>query len=250
MVACVYGFTSKIAALQFEHAWQHSYHTHFIDDSERIVKNKTGGRSFHHKLGIVRLLLKNQYFQYMALRVHFFSREADSVWEANKFSIASSVQKSLSPVTAPVDTTSGSTENCPGACPPANLAQVESLYSAVLQQDEEHMKSYQEALLPGEMSCSVCQRIINYMSDQDELKPLIAFCPSKQCKFVCHLLCLRRIFLDDEQMVYGSRKLIPSGGNCPLCEIPISWPSVVKYSTWLREKKDEIKARPKPKEVK
>ncbi|SCU78053.1 LADA_0A03554g1_1 [Lachancea dasiensis] len=241
MVACVYGFTSKIAALQFEHAWQHSYQTHFIKDERRLVKNKAGGRSLHHKLGVIRLLIENAFFSRMDLKIHFFDPEAVKVWDQDRFNIGGEVIKTVSDLGL-------------GTCDEhhvENLIHVELFFRNVLAPDQMRIAQQLALLAHGEISCRVCQVTFNYVSDdQDENQkrelqcneerssPLVAFCPMEKCDFVSHLRCLHRIFLDDERLENGTVSLIPKSGDCPSCEKSILWTSVVRYSTWLRDSND------------
>lgn len=227
----VYGFPSKITALQFEHAWQHGYKTHYIADDERIVRNKNGGRTIHHKLGTARLLAKNIYFQRMDLVVHFFNADVESIWIQNKYNINDmgliTVENSPSPTIAPT------VENAVDYSE-SNLKLVEQFLNGFFDRDMGVCQIYRERLTFGEIPCGICQTTFDYTSDNPQLKPFIAFCVHEDCSFVAHLGCLHRYFLDEEQLQDGIRNLIPRYGKCPDCSQIVKWTHLVKYSSMLK----------------
>ncbi|CCD25507.1 endonuclease NDAI_0F01890 [Naumovozyma dairenensis CBS 421] len=236
MVAIVYGFPNKISALQFEHAWQHGYQTHYISEDERIVKAKNGGRSLHHKLGLIRLLLKHVFFQYMNLKVHFFNHSTKEMWDNNKFKI----EKITNPLTV---------EEAEGALQDPkiqtvddmmdhaamNLELIKKFYMNYVAIDENACQSCKNELLAGEMPCGICERVFDYTSSDMDLKPHLAFCNENGCKFIAHLRCLHRYFLDDEQLRIGKQNLIPKDGKCPDCAALLNFSTVVKYSRLVKK---------------
>lgn len=231
MIMLVYGFPSKIAALQFEHAWQHGYKTHYIADDERIVGNKNGGRTIHHKLGVARLLAKNVYFQHMDLVVHFFNTDVEAIWRQNKFNIndmgAIVVETSQSLTISPAVKNAINYSEL-------NLKLVEHFFGGFVDRDMNLCKIYQERLTFGEIPCGICQVPFNYTSEDSQLKPFIGFCVYQDCNCVAHLRCLHRYFLDEEQLQDGVSNLIPRIGKCPECSRTVKWSHLVKFSRMLK----------------
>lgn len=88
MICIVSGFQSKISALQFEHAWQHSYQTRHIPADARVVKSRSGAYGNIHKyIANIRLLVKAPAFKRAPLQVHLFEETARDAWNLNKFKI-------------------------------------------------------------------------------------------------------------------------------------------------------------------
>jgi len=85
MVVVVHGFTSNIAALQFEHGLQHPYKTRHIKN--KISQSRLSGTSIHFKLANIRLLLSCPLFKTMGLSVSILDKETLSIWNKNKFNI-------------------------------------------------------------------------------------------------------------------------------------------------------------------
>lgn len=93
MLCVVYGFPSKVSALQFEHAFQHPHLSRHLRDSKKTADFKVNGISIHHRLAAIRLLVSCTYFDRLRLRVCIFDSDTLEVqWAANKFNVAPDVQ--------------------------------------------------------------------------------------------------------------------------------------------------------------
>ncbi|KAG9553715.1 hypothetical protein KCU77_g18859, partial [Aureobasidium melanogenum] len=97
MTCLVTGFPSKIAALQFEWAWQNTHQTRHIAPDERITQantkqrfsprtgkvRKRAGRprmSMHDKLANLHILLRAKSFERWPLQVKFFAEDVYKMW--------------------------------------------------------------------------------------------------------------------------------------------------------------------------
>lgn len=237
MVMFVYGFPNRIVALQFEHAWQHGYQTHFIVPEERVIKCKNGGRSLKYRLGVVRLLLKNQFFKRMNLKVQFFNKDTLKCWEQNDFHIeisspletyisVNSLEDIKSPSTASVDEILDYAQS--------NLEVVSKFYKQKMENFETTMAHFCDILSNGHLKCDICQQEFDYTADDPNLKPYIAFCLNySDCKFHSHLNCLQQRYLAEEENGLET-KFIPTVGKCPSCHKIMKWTDIVKYSCGIK----------------
>lgn len=87
MIATVSGFQSKVAALQFEHAWQHAYQTRLIPADRRVSSNKNTTRSIHQHLANLRLLVVSPAFRRFPLKVWLLTDAAVGAWNANRYKV-------------------------------------------------------------------------------------------------------------------------------------------------------------------
>lgn len=87
MVLVVSGFPSKISALQFEHALQHTYKSRHIRHA-KISNNKSPFPSLHIGLAHVRSLVTSTYFGALNLQVNILDENALKVWDLNKYDIS------------------------------------------------------------------------------------------------------------------------------------------------------------------
>lgn len=242
MVMFVYGFPNRIVALQFEHAWQHGYQTHFIAPEERVIKHKNGGRSLKYRLGVVRLLLKNQFFQRLDLKVQFFNKNALQCWKQNEFHIET-------PFPLEADISDGSLEDMKMTTThtvddildyaQANLELVTNFYKQEKNKFETVMIAFCDSLSNGYLKCDICQQEFDYMDEDSTLKPYIAFCLNyTTCNSHFHLECLYKKYISEEENVTES-EIIPTGGECPICHVSMKWTDIVKYSCGIKCKYGE-----------
>lgn len=220
MVCFVYGFTSKIAALQFEHAWQHSYKTRFIEDDERLVTKKNTRNGIATKLGNARLLMKHAYFDTMGLRIRFFDRLAWDCWETNKFRIQYNV------TVCEVDECVLTDDSELDDLNELNLERIKAFYEDHIASEQVVFQRYQDQLTYDTQNCMLCDATIDYVHDQGT--QMIAFCIDDDCNFISCLRCLYKNFTK------SSNVIIPKWGNCPKCHTNLHWSEVVKYSTVIR----------------
>ncbi|CAG98229.1 endonuclease [Kluyveromyces lactis] len=222
MVCFIYGFTSKIAALQFEHAWQHSYKTRFIENNERLVTKKNTRNGIATKLGNARLLMKHPYFDKMNLHIRFFDRLAWESWELNKFKVDYGL--SLCEVDEAVLTDESQLDELDEL----NLERIKAFYEDQMAQESSLLQRYQDNLTYDQKSCMICDKKIDYI--HDEGTQMVGFCSDDECDFLSCLSCLYKEFTKN------SKQIIPKSGHCPNCHKCLEWSQIVKYSTVLREK--------------
>lgn len=235
MIMVVHGFPCKIAALQFEHAWQHGYKTHYIKKEDRIVTSKTGGRTIHHKLALARLIMKHFYFSRMNLVVHFFNSDVHSLWKDNKFKVEDDTALILNVAENVLSVPKSLSDKEMILYANRNLKVVEELYKYHLEKTQEICEKYVKKLTHGNSSCGVCSLHVDYTAHEGIVNSHIALCPSETCDFVAHLSCLNRYFLDEEQLKTGRVTLIPTQGRCPECKRILIWTEVVRYSAMLMD---------------
>lgn len=230
MVLFVYGFPNRIAALQFEHAWQHSYQTRHIDKVYRITNNRNSGKSYAHKIGNIRLLLKSEFFNRMNLKIQFFNNEAYKIFIDNKFKVLFKLNYSNLTYN---DVKSGDHE--------LNLDKIKEFKSNILKNDESLIEKFENVLINKNLNCSLCANKIDYLNDKFDL---ISICYHDGCESLNHLSCLRNKFHEDEniEISFSQKKafevpssdLIPNRGVCPSCDKNLVWSEIVNHSTRIR----------------
>lgn len=227
LVVLIYGFPSKIAALQFEHSLQHAHQTRHISQELRVstAKGGSGGISIHHKLANVKLLINSTSFNKMGLMINIFDSKIHQVWTQDKFKI----NCDLCPTLMDFDQffISGKQQDNSKVC-----------LDLIHQQDLERAKSH---ILNNNPICNYCNQSIDYflqdiplLETKSDLSkylasgnfPLSGYCyHNENICGVFHLTCAA---------AQNGPNLIPQTIQCPTCSKQLIWSRIIKTSTNLR----------------
>ncbi|EKM57134.1 uncharacterized protein PHACADRAFT_172822 [Phanerochaete carnosa HHB-10118-sp] len=197
MIVC--GFPSKLAALQFEWAWQHPHISRHLRRGDGKAKVAHG-------------MICSHPYNTWALHVKLFTEEAAKTWnvlyrkESPPLGFTSAVELEG------VDGKSGKTGS--GRTGPIDVTDAQFTTS--------HL--YKAYSLAGPYYCSVCKEpITDFPSNALD----IALCPAPGCKSLSHLTCLAKSFVPSTS-VSSTAPLIPRGGCCTACKIYVLWGDVVR----------------------
>ncbi|CEJ60386.1 Putative Structure-specific endonuclease subunit slx1 [Penicillium brasilianum] len=240
MVLVVEGFMSRVGALQFEWAWQHSEKSrHLLEDgaeldiqSQVAIGSKTGKakprasrsrRSLTAHLEDLHLLLRSVYFASWPLRVRFFRADVYRVWR---------IWNERVDVPLPDDKIILDGD-CPGQ---GNKDLVVGSING-LSVDYTKLEIYLEKSMfllgdAQDLQCKLCSAMMVPNTEQ------IVVCPHTHCRGAHHLLCLSKAFLkgtDDSDI------LIPTSGVCPACDNMVSWPLMMQELSLRNRAEKEVR---------
>ncbi|KAF1346112.1 hypothetical protein BDV97DRAFT_378986 [Delphinella strobiligena] len=243
MTCLVTGFPSKIAALQFEWAWQNTHLTRHIAAEERITQAhrrtrtspKTGrtrtrtGRprvSLTDKLSNLHILLRAKSFERWPLEIRFFAEDVFKFWERCTAKMPEKLRSSIKVGMHMPVINQGIAEEDEQASKGINALDVTF-------QPMKPMIEKSQILLAGSNSCcAVCHDPV------DPAQSLLLVCVEERCESVSHLNCLSKHFLDVEQ---GPNAILPIEGRCPTCKTTLRWSDLVKdLSLRMRGEKEVV----------
>ncbi|ANZ74245.1 BA75_01608T0 [Komagataella pastoris] len=189
MVMLCVGFHSKIAALQFEHAWQHSHLTRHIEDK------LSHSNSIHIKLANLKKLLGSEGFRRWNISVYILDRSIYKSWCLNRYGVQTPEYLRM------------------------DVLEVElSEFMKVIEEKDEKLVGSKKNTEEGEedkdeerslnQSCSLCSNDITTEDFQAQ------FCTCYHCQTQFHVICLARSFTSD---------LLPVKGSCSRCNKILYW---------------------------
>ncbi|KAF8972892.1 hypothetical protein BDZ97DRAFT_1649124, partial [Flammula alnicola] len=216
MQMIVHGFPSRLAALQFEWAWQHPHKSRHLRDAGGSIIGGRASRLLKKNIAIVRTMIAKHPFNIWPLHVKLFTEEAVKCWNAS--ASANDVFPLPPGFTCAVELEGvDGKSGLPGSGRQGPISVDDAEFtSALLAKNTSLMASGQS------LECSICHEpLLNPSTD-----PLsTTLCPSTGCVAVSHLKCLSEKFLSEEP---GRTAMIPRGGHCQSCGNYTLWGDVVR----------------------
>ncbi|KAI4517049.1 hypothetical protein K525DRAFT_290238 [Schizophyllum commune Loenen D] len=218
MQLIVHGFPSKLAALQFEWAWQHPHLSRHLKDGSGQPLAAHRNKGIKNNIQTLLMMITSHPYNLWPLHVRLFTAEAEKFW--GMLAKAPAYRALPRGLTASVelegvDGQSGSRGS--GRTGPVDVADTHftSQYLA---------KSTAVAASSTKPACSVCgEQITEYTSD-----PLTTtLCPNTGCMSTAHLMCLSQDWLAAEPDNQG---LIPRGGHCRECKSYVLYGDIIRGS--------------------
>ncbi|KAH9931523.1 uncharacterized protein B0H18DRAFT_929566 [Fomitopsis serialis] len=224
MQMIVYGFPSKLTALQFEWAWQHPHISRHLrgEDGKAVFQNNSKSRYLKTNVSIARSMICSHPYNTWPLRVKLFTAEAEKAWsdaarDADDLALPQGFSYTVE--LEGVDGKSGKAGT--GRTGPIDVNDVAFT--------SDHLRKWTTVLAsPRPLLCSVCNEAL----DRQIIDPMTtALCPSPNCTTVSHLSCLCSDFLEHERSTDatpGRLAMIPRGGECRSCRTYILWGDVIR----------------------
>ncbi|KAH8434588.1 structure-specific endonuclease subunit SLX1 [Aspergillus melleus] len=262
MVVIVEGFTSRIAALQFEWAWQNQRNSrHHVDseDDEKAkptasqsrsdrnagTKRKKPCRSHRLKvslsahLGTLHTLLRSTLFAGWPLKIRFFAADVHKAWQAWCDRVDGFLPDHMAVI---------ADGHCLEAYRPHGVSDSRVGSIQGIKVDYTPIQDYAEKaafiLVDSEtLQCNICRMPV--VPDAE----MVVVCPEAECYCTSHLMCLSNQFLDSAN---DTARLVPTSGSCPACHKTVHWSLMMQElglrkrggNQWLkvlRKKKKETK---------
>ncbi|SZF00006.1 unnamed protein product [Blumeria hordei] len=218
MTCIVTGFPSKIAALQFEWAWQNPHVTLHIPPELRIQHATSKKSSGHPKrprltvlslLSNLHLLLRVSSFTRWPLAIQCFSDDVHQKWLKCCQSSPSSIPEWIK--FTQTSLIQGSS--------PGDINTSQNLAAIIIDYREQKLhvdKGTKTTDSRRENSCAICKVKLEHGQG------MYVVCPGLDCVAVSHMTCLSGYLLQNEEVI------LPTTGSCPVCKTKVRWIDIAK----------------------
>ncbi|KAH7337612.1 hypothetical protein B0J17DRAFT_432336, partial [Rhizoctonia solani] len=226
MTMIVHGFPSKLAALQFEWAWQHPYMSRHLRVSQtkqgqetysQIFKRDSKANLLQTKILVARTMLPISPYNTWPLHVKIFTEEAKELWDkVQEIKTNEPLPDGLT-ISVELEGVDGKSASRQSSARTGPIEVKDTEFNS------SHIHKYQSLVNEGAYKgCSVCSSEIN-VKHMDHLR--VALCPKGLCTAISHLDCLAQAFLKHPSNPPG---LIPRGGVCESCDQYTLWGDVIR----------------------
>ncbi|KAK4542242.1 hypothetical protein LTR36_006895 [Oleoguttula mirabilis] len=246
MTCLVTGFPSKIAALQFEWAWQNTHLTRHIAPDTRLTQAKStvrfspkSGRArkrvarprmcLTDRLANLHLLLRASSFERWPLKVTFYAEDVYRVWVKWKGQQVEKLRPGIEVKLGDSSKVAGPSETDE----PMDAKGIYALdvgYSGYKQRLEKSNKAFESA---DWLHCAICHKGLSSSG------AMTLVCPNEDCSALTHIDCLSAAFL---QAGSNHEAIVPTTGNCPGCSTKLEWVDLVKELSLRMRGEKEVTA--------
>ena len=259
-ITCIVtGFPSRLAALQFEWAWQNSHVTKRIAEDDRITKKaervtKASDRDSEAKprrkrrkppkpplklpetVFNLHVLLRVPSLARWPLAVRFFCKDVYDLWHDYDERCGRSVRHGISISLDQTQSVEPLGESSVHAGAKWKRQANGNSGVQTLDLSYSHLKDHLEKsifLLSDDesVSCAVC------LEDLGPQRRTALVCPQDECRTASHMTCLAKKFLEDEG---SDASIVPVSGKCPVCRTQCSWIELVKEMSLRAKGEKEV----------